>query len=93
MKKLAVFAFGWALFLSSCNKKNDSCSYDSCAIKAPDSEITTLQNYLSSNSITAAMHCSGVFYSIQAEGTAAESNGLLKYFRKVQRHAHQWICL
>jgi FKBP-type peptidyl-prolyl cis-trans isomerase FkpA len=83
MKKIAVLAFGWALFLSSCNKKNDSCSYDSCAIKAPDSEIATLQNYLSSNSITAAMHCSGVFYSIQAEGTSGNptacSNISVKY--------------
>jgi FKBP-type peptidyl-prolyl cis-trans isomerase FkpA len=69
MKKLAVLAFGLALFLLSCSKKNDSCNYDGCAIKAPDSEITTLQNYLSSNSISATMHCSGVFYSIQSAGT------------------------
>lgn len=83
MKKIAVFTLGCVLFLLSCNKKNDSCSYDSCAIKAPDSEITTLQNYLTSNSITATMHCSGVFYSVQSEGTSrnptACSNISVKY--------------
>lgn len=83
MKKIAVFALGWALFLLSCNKKNDSCNYDSCAIKAPDSEIAALQNYLTGNSITATMHCSGVFYSVQSEGTGqnptACSNISVKY--------------
>jgi FKBP-type peptidyl-prolyl cis-trans isomerase FkpA len=69
MKKITVFTLGWALFLSSCNKENDSCNYDSCGTKAPDSEIATLQNYITSNSIAATMHCSGVFYSIQSAGT------------------------
>lgn len=59
------------------------CDYDACANKAPDSEIATLQSYISSNSITATKHCSGVFYRIDSEGSGksadACSNITVKY--------------
>jgi FKBP-type peptidyl-prolyl cis-trans isomerase FkpA len=73
MKKLLIVST-LALILSGC-LKNDSdntpqqCTYDSCAVKAPPSEIQNLQAYLSANSITATQHCSGLFYSVEASGS------------------------
>jgi len=57
--------------LSSCLKgeDNSTCSYDPCGLKAPDSEIQAVQSYLTSNSITATQHCSGLFYTIDLPGT------------------------
>jgi FKBP-type peptidyl-prolyl cis-trans isomerase FkpA len=36
---------------------------------APASEIQAVQNYLSSNGLTAVQHCSGLFYTIDNPGT------------------------
>jgi len=73
MKKLLVVSL-ISLLLINC-KKNDSdpgmkqCTYDSCAIKAPAAEIQSVQNYLTTNSITATQHCSGLFYRVENAGT------------------------
>ena len=57
-------------FFISC-RKSETCSYDSCALVAPASEITQLEAYLNSNSITAVKHCSGLYYQLLTDGTGA----------------------
>jgi len=48
------------------------CSYDACAVAAPASEVTLLEAYLATASITTATkHCSGMYYTIDAAGTGA----------------------
>jgi FKBP-type peptidyl-prolyl cis-trans isomerase FkpA len=75
MKKLIGISV-FALIFFGCSKpgnnnENRACNYDSCALKAPASEIQDVQTYLTANSITATQHCSGLFYSIETEGTGA----------------------
>lgn len=70
MKYLASALFLLSLF-SSCHKNNNQCNYNPCEISAPASEITQVENYLSTNSITATRHCSGFYYVINAAGTGA----------------------
>lgn len=65
-----------AILFASCSKKIDtSCKYDACAIAAPASEVTQLETYLSSASITATKHCSGMYYTIDVAGTGNAPNG------------------
>lgn len=66
-----VAAFSGCLKSSSSGSYTQTCTYDACAVKAPDSEITAIQNYLSANNITAVQHCSGMFYKIDTLGTGA----------------------
>ena len=74
-----------SLTLSSCLKGDTSnmCTYNPCYLAAPASEIQAVQNYLTSNNITATQHCSGMFYKIDAYGsgkTADVCSGLsVKY--------------
>jgi len=71
MKRIFVILCS-AVFLSSCSKKNDNtCNYDACASAAPASEVTDLEAYLASASITATKHCSGMYYIIDAAGSGA----------------------
>ena len=66
MKKLCGLMI--VAFFSGCSK--DKCDYNECAVKAPDSEIQAVQNYLSSQGITnAVQHCSGMFYVISIAGS------------------------
>jgi FKBP-type peptidyl-prolyl cis-trans isomerase FkpA len=73
MKKL-LFFFGLVSFFSGCLKNTGSeqkCTYDPCGIKAPASEIQALKDTLAKYNITAAEHCSGLFYTVDAPGTGA----------------------
>ena len=76
-RKVFVFASVLTLlFFTSCLKNKDTggnvCTYDTCATKAPASEIQALQSYLTSQGITnAVQHCSGVYYTVFAPGTGA----------------------
>ena len=47
------------------------CKYDACAVAAPASEVTQLEAYLASATITATKHCSGMYYTINAAGSGA----------------------
>jgi FKBP-type peptidyl-prolyl cis-trans isomerase FkpA len=69
MKKiiLALLIIG---SFAGCSKDNE-CKYDECGIKAPATEIQNLQAYLQSNNIVATEHCSGIYYTIQQQGTGA----------------------
>src|SRR6187402_3542594 len=72
MKRIFVILCS-VILLSSCSKNNDDmCSYDACAVAAPASEVTLLEAYLATASITTATkHCSGMYYTIDAAGTGA----------------------
>jgi FKBP-type peptidyl-prolyl cis-trans isomerase FkpA len=73
MKSFLVFLSAVILF-SSCSKKGmDQCNYDACAIAAPASEVTQLEAYLSSASITATKHCSGMYYTIDVAGSGSSA--------------------
>ena len=49
------------------------CKYDACALAAPASEVTQLEAYLASASITATKHCSGMYYTIDAAGSGSSA--------------------
>jgi FKBP-type peptidyl-prolyl cis-trans isomerase FkpA len=72
MKKIIIALLIGSVFLGSCYKKGvtNTCEYDPCAIKAPATEITQLETYLSGAGITTATkHCSGMYYQIISQGT------------------------
>ncbi len=76
MRKMLLFALVTGILItSSCIKGNNNatnnttCSYDSCQLRAPDSQIVKLEKYLADNNITAAKHCSGLYYTIITPGT------------------------
>ena len=73
MKKLLAISL-ISLLLINCKKDdsdtgNQPCTYDPCATVAPAAEIQAVQNYLTTNNITATQHCSGLFYKIENAGT------------------------
>jgi FKBP-type peptidyl-prolyl cis-trans isomerase FkpA len=91
MKKLLAISIV-ALLLFNCKKSDDNsgprlCTYDPCALKAPASEIQSVQDYLTANSITATQHCSGLFYKIETVGTGDTANACsyvrVKYIGKL----------
>ena len=82
MKKVFTGAtvFIALILFAGCLKNNDDqgfeqqCNYDSCAVKAPASEIQAVQQYLTDSSLTATQHCSGLFYRLETEGTGERPN-------------------
>lgn len=68
-------AFPLLLLLAGCLKgeENTACNYDECAAKAPASEISSVQGYLSGNGLTAEQHCSGLFFAIDQQGTGTKA--------------------
>jgi FKBP-type peptidyl-prolyl cis-trans isomerase FkpA len=93
MKKFLVLALV-SIVLLNC-KKFDSdptpqpqqCIYDSCARKAPATEIQSVQDYLTTNNITAKQHCSGIFYEVVTEGAGVTATACsfvtVKYIGKL----------
>ncbi len=67
MKRILLVALVISV-ISSCSKKAE-CSYDGCAYAAPQAEIDALQAHITNNGINAQKDCSGVFYTIQEQGT------------------------
>jgi len=64
--KYVPFLFLVALLgLQSCKKKTNC---DAPTTVAPDAEVTTLANYISSNSITAVKDSRGFYYNLQIAG-------------------------
>ena len=91
MKKLLAIGL-ISLLLINCKKSDDDpgsqqCTYDPCALKAPATEIQSVQDYLAANSITATQHCSGLFYKIENAGTGVAPNACsyvtIKYVGKL----------
>jgi FKBP-type peptidyl-prolyl cis-trans isomerase FkpA len=71
MKRIFVVLCSVILLLSCSKENNDMCKYDACAVAAPASEVTQLEAYLASATITATKHCSGMYYTINAAGSGA----------------------
>jgi FKBP-type peptidyl-prolyl cis-trans isomerase FkpA len=61
------------IFFTSC-KKDDTCSFNECAVVVPDSESQAVKNYLDANNITATKHCSGMYYVVENAGTGNRPN-------------------
>lgn len=72
MRKLIWCLIGLAFLSGGCLKEGDHCTPNGTV--APASEIQAVQDYLSSHSITATRHESGLFYSIVSEGTGTTPN-------------------
>jgi len=76
MRKIVLWILLAGMFIaSSCLKgksdNSNTCSYDPCNTKAPDSQVVKLAKYLSDSNITAQKHCSGLYYTIISEGTGS----------------------
>jgi FKBP-type peptidyl-prolyl cis-trans isomerase FkpA len=67
MKKIILALLIISTF-AGCSK-DEECKYDECGVKAPATEVQNLQAYLQSNNIVATEHCSGIYYTIQQQGT------------------------
>lgn len=65
----AFVLFCSAIFMLGCNKDRPTgCTYTTPTDVASPSEIAYLQTYMTTNSITAVQHPSGVFYNLTAAG-------------------------
>ena len=71
MKWIFVILCAVILFSSCSKENNDICKYDACFVAAPASEVSQLEAYLASATITATKHCSGMYYTINAAGSGA----------------------
>lgn len=65
MKKLFPILFASIILFSNCNKNKDC---PNPTTEATASEVTALENYLSTNSISATKDSRGFYYSILAAG-------------------------
>jgi FKBP-type peptidyl-prolyl cis-trans isomerase FkpA len=79
MRKIVFAVFVVFMVASACHKSDSRCDYDPCSRKAPASEITQLETYLSGTGITTAVkHCSGMYYQITSNG-ADNGPGVCSY--------------
>lgn len=71
MKKivLCITAAIFCLAFNSCIKKSDDCTYTELNIKAPEAEVTKIEEYLDSKNLTATKDNAGFYYIIQDTGT------------------------
>lgn len=76
MKKIISAVIILTVLFISCSKSNDKCTFNDSTIVAPASEVTDLQNYLNSQSISATAHPSGFFYKINVVGTGTAISNL-----------------
>jgi len=71
MKKILFVLLLLSGTFLSCKKETAKCSKTESTAVATTSEIAYIQNYLTTNSLTATQHPSGVFYEISMAGTGA----------------------
>ncbi|MBI2731511.1 MAG: FKBP-type peptidyl-prolyl cis-trans isomerase [Sphingobacteriales bacterium] len=74
MKKILLAFAALFMFLSfySCRVRTNECPYNlDASTVAPDSEVTRLTNYITTNSITATKHPSGIYYTVTTDGAGA----------------------
>ena len=75
MKKTLIGSLTAIVLFNSCLKSHDSqpvCdpNYNPCALVAPASEVTAVENYISQKGITNAFkHCSGMYFAIDSAGS------------------------
>jgi FKBP-type peptidyl-prolyl cis-trans isomerase FkpA len=79
MRKVFFAPLLLVLLFAGCSKKDNTCEFDPCGVKAPTSEITQLESYLSGAGITTATkHCSGMYYQVLSAG-ADKTPGICSY--------------
>lgn len=73
MKKITTVLSFFVVAALSCSKEdnNKPCDRTESALVAPQSEINAVQAYIATNGLTATLHPSGFFYSIETPGTGA----------------------
>lgn len=71
MNKGLILLLTSVIFLFACNKKSGKCHYVESNVTAPQTEIDSLQHFLSLNGIVANQHSSGLFYRIDTLGIGA----------------------
>ena len=71
MLKSLVYSVLSVILFSGCIKDPPApdCNFDACANAAPASEVQALKTYITTNSIDATKHCSGLYYRIETAGT------------------------
>ena len=77
-----------SLFFTGCKKSEPvTCSYTAPTTSATAAEVNYLQNYITTNNISAIQHQSGVFYAITNAGTGSLptvcSNITVKYTGRI----------
>ncbi len=80
MKKIVGFSLLVILFtgcLKNKNNNNETCNYTDVSVTAPQSEVDSVQAYLTSKNIfTASKLGSGLFYTISSPGTGSAITNL-----------------
>jgi len=71
MKKILLVLIVPLIFASCKKNKEATCTFTESAKVASVGEVSYLGNYLTTNSITATQHSSGIFYNITIPGTKA----------------------
>jgi FKBP-type peptidyl-prolyl cis-trans isomerase FkpA len=76
MFRVILFSIILGTVFSGCNKWEEGCTYEECAVKAPADQEQAVQDYLNSQGITNAVkHCSGLYYVIDEPGTGGTPEG------------------
>ena len=71
MRMISLCLLSVLVLTTGCFKRDNGCSFTDSNVVAPASEVTAVQNYLSSQGIGSAIqHPSGFFYQIIAQGSA-----------------------
>lgn len=83
MNRILLLLFISSILVSCKKNDNNKCNYSESGKIATAAEISYLSNYLTTNSIIASQHSSGIFYSITNAGTRSYpgicSNIAVKY--------------
>lgn len=63
------------ILVGSCSKSDENkCIYSNSILTATATEIAYLQNYITTNALTATQHSSGIFYTVENPGTGATAS-------------------
>lgn len=68
IKTFSAIIISFIIFIS-CSKTGSVCNFNDSTIVAPSSEVTSIQNYLTANNLSATQSPSGFFYKINAQGS------------------------
>lgn len=72
MKRISLVLVLFVSLITACNKKETGCPYTPSTLVAPQSEVTTIEQYLATNNITGTtQHPSGFHYKITAPGSGS----------------------
>jgi FKBP-type peptidyl-prolyl cis-trans isomerase FkpA len=76
MRKLLTVSVLAIFILGSCVKNDVKCNYTDSTVVAPQSEQQALQDSLTAHGISASMHPSGFFYTINSQGSGQAVSNL-----------------